>query len=551
MSPRWSATQVSPGTAVVIASIGRSKTRPPRIGSPPIGPNVSGVSAVPVGWGLAGGEGMAVVLAVGVAVGSLVGEAVEVGVGVAVVVASGLALGVISGVGDGSSSPLQATSESATSSSSAGRARRIDTGGSRLVGGAPIVRPASRGGEWMTLSDGTGTLDGQGRVRVVSQELDADLVIVGAGAVGLAIAARLAPVRSVVVVEANESFGLETTSHNTGIIHAGHFYETGSAKHRFCVEGKPLLYEWCDGHGVPAHRTGKLMVAMTEDELPALERLAARAEANGVAGVERLTAEQARAVEPLVPAVAALYSQTSGVLDQYGYARSLAASALAEGAMVVYQHRVTGGSREEGGFRLELTDADGVASELRCAALVNAAGHGAPAVAAALGYPLDGAEGVPRLRQRVNRGRYFDLVGPAVSRAVSRPGYPMPRHEKSVLGHQAKAGGLGLHLSVDIDGVAHLGPDTVWLDAGAELDYSNDDSDRATFLEAGQRLLPGLRAEDLAPGQVGYRPKLDTDGDTPPDFLVWPDRGYVHLGGIESPGLTSSLAIAREVASLL
>jgi L-2-hydroxyglutarate oxidase LhgO len=390
---------------------------------------------------------------------------------------------------------------------------------------------------------------------LVAQDFDADLVVVGAGAVGLAVAARLATTRSVVVIEARESFGLETTSHNTGIIHAGLFYETGSAKHRLCLEGNALLYHWCEAHEVPHRRTGKLMVAMIAEELPALERLAARAEANGVPGIERLTAEQARALEPLVPAVAALYSESSGVIDQYTYARSLAAAAQGAGAMLVYQHRVTAASREEGGFRIELTDTDGARSELRCAAVVNAAGHGAPAVGAALGYPLDGDDASPSLRQRVNRGRYFDLVGPDVVRAVSRPIYPMPRGEGSVIGHQAQAGGLGLHLSVDVDGTTHLGPDTTWLDDGAPLDYRNDDSERAAFLAAGRRLLPSLRDEDLAPGQVGYRPKLALNGrsnpNAPPDFLIWSDRGYVHLGGIESPGLTSSLAIAREVESLL
>lgn len=386
---------------------------------------------------------------------------------------------------------------------------------------------------------------------VARGQFDADLVVIGAGAVGLAVAARVAPTRSVVVVEAREVFGLETTSHNTGIVHAGLFYATGSLKHRLCLEGNPLVYEWCAAHDVPVRRTGKLIVALAEDELASLAALEERAEANAVPGVTRLTAEQARALEPRVPAVAALLSETSGVIDQYAFARSLAASASDSGALLVYQHRVTGGAREEGGFRLELSDVDGVASELRCAALVNAAGHGAPAIAEALRYPLDGGAGSPAVRQRVNRGRYFDLVGPDVARAVSRPVYPMPRDAGTILRHQAHAGGLGLHLSVDIDGAAHLGPDTTWLEEGVALDYRNDARGREAFLVAGRRFLPGLREDDIAPGQVGYRPKLAVEGETPADFLIWPDRGYIHLGGIESPGLTASLAIAREVESLL
>ncbi len=203
------------------------------------------------------------------------------------------------------------------------------------------------------------------------------------------------------------------------------------------------------------------------------------------------------------------------------------------------------------GFRLQLTDPDGAEATLRCGMLVNAAGHGAPAVATALGYPLDGGEGVPAFRQRANKGRYYDFTRPELARAVSRPVYPIPPRSGTVLQHQASAGGLGLHLSVDIDGAAHLGPDTEWLPDDAPRDYRADDTRRAAFLEAGRRLLPDLAADDLVPGQVGYRPKLVGDGTAPPDFLIWPDRGYVHLGGIESPGLTSSLAIAGEVARIV
>lgn len=179
-------------------------------------------------------------------------------------------------------------------------------------------------------------------------------------------------------------------------------------------------------------------------------------------------------------------------------------------------------------------------------AVVNAAGHGAPDLAAALGYPLDGAAhggaAIPVLRQHVNRGRYYDVVNGTLARGVTRPVYPLPSHA---------AGGLGVHLTIDLDGGLHLGPDTEWLPDGAPLDYRADDARRSAFLAAGQRLLPGLRDEHLAPGQVGYRPKRQRPGGPPADFLVWHDRGYVHLGGIESPGLTAALPLADEVARLL
>jgi L-2-hydroxyglutarate oxidase LhgO len=389
--------------------------------------------------------------------------------------------------------------------------------------------------------------------------LDAEVVVVGAGVVGLAVAMRLAERHTVLLVERHESFGRETSSHNTGIVHAGLFYVTGSRKHRLCLAGNPLLYEWCDARSVRVVRTGKLIVALSEADLAGLESTQARSEANGVPGVRRLTAAEARDLEPRVPAVAALYSETSGVIDQWEYARSLEAGVREHGALVAYRHEVAAIEREPEGFRLLLRDPDGEPAEVRCGVLVNAAGHGAPALASLLGYPLDGAQWelggvvveVPVLRQRVNRGRYYDLVSPEFSRAVTRPVYPIPPGAATVLGHQATAGGLGLHVSVDVDGGVHLGPDTEWLKDGSPLDYRSDDLRRAQFLEAGRRLLPGLGDDDIAPGQVGYRPKLVTSGSEPADFLIWPDRGYVHLGGIESPGLTSSLAIADEVSAIV
>ncbi|MDA1002384.1 MAG: FAD-dependent oxidoreductase, partial [Chloroflexi bacterium] len=267
-----------------------------------------------------------------------------------------------------------------------------------------------------------------------------------------------------------------------------------------------------------------------------------------------LDAAGAHALEPRVPAVAALYSETSSVIDQWEYARSLEAAARERGALVAYRHDIRSASRDGDAFALAIDGPDGEGVTLHCRVLVNAAGHGAPAVASALGYPLDSGDGVPVLRQRVNRGRYYDFTTPALARAVSRPVYPVPLRAESVLAHQAAAGGLGLHLSVDIDDVAHLGPDTTWLPDGAPLDYRADDSDlaaRDAFVAAGRRLLPGLTAADLVAGQVGYRPKLAVTGESPPDFVIWPDNGYVHLGGIESPGLTASLAIADEVAGIL
>jgi L-2-hydroxyglutarate oxidase LhgO len=189
-----------------------------------------------------------------------------------------------------------------------------------------------------------------------------------------------------------------------------------------------------------------------------------------------------------------------------------------------------------------MTGPDGAATSITCEAIVNSAGLGAPAVASMLGYPLDGEGEIPALRQTVNKGRYYDIVAPEKARALRHLVYPVPEHAK---------GGLGVHVTLDVDGGVHLGPDTEWLDDGAVLDYRSDDGRRAAFHEAASRYLPALQLDDIAPGQVGYRPKLQAPGGPIADFLIWRDGAYVHLGGIESPGMTASLAIARRVAALV
>lgn len=372
--------------------------------------------------------------------------------------------------------------------------------------------------------------------------LDADVAIVGAGAVGLAVAVELARTHSVAVVERHESFGRETTAHNSGVIHAGIYYRTGSLKHRLCIAGNRAMYDWCEAHGVTHRRTGKLIVALDGDTSAALDAVLAQARANEVPGIRPLTAAEARDLEPLVPATGALLSPSTGIVDQAGYARSLEAVARERGALFAYRHEVLGATREGDGFRLDLRDPDGAPTTLRTGVLVNAAGHGAPALAASLGLPLDGAESLPRLRQHVNRGAYYDVIAPQYARAVSHLVYPLPRPNLE---------GLGVHLTVDIDGALHLGPDTKWLDTGAPLDYRSDAGRHTDFLAAGRRLLPTLAADEIAPGQVGYRPKLSGPDEAEADFLIWHDRGYVHLGGIESPGLTASLPLAAQVAALL
>ncbi|HYM15853.1 MAG TPA: NAD(P)/FAD-dependent oxidoreductase [Dehalococcoidia bacterium] len=373
---------------------------------------------------------------------------------------------------------------------------------------------------------------------------DVDVAIIGAGVVGLALAAELAQGRrQVAVIERHGGYGLETSSHNSGVVHAGIYYPTGSLKHTLCLEGNGLLYAWAAAHGVRARRIGKLIIAVDETEADALDGVWRQAAANGVPEMRRIASgDELRELEPRVRCVAALWSGSTGVVDQLALMASFAAAAQERGAWIALKHDLTGVERAGSGFILRMRGPDGADASITAGFLINSAGLGAPAVAAMLGYPLDGGDGVPRLRQRVNKGRYYDIVTPEKARALRHLVYPVPEHGK---------GGLGVHVTVDLDGGAHLGPDTEWLDDGAPLDYRAADDRRAAFHAAASRYLPSLQPDDLAPGQVGYRPKLQDPGGPIADFLIWRDGGYVHLGGIESPGLTASMAIARHVAATL
>jgi L-2-hydroxyglutarate oxidase LhgO len=293
---------------------------------------------------------------------------------------------------------------------------------------------------------------------------------------------------------------------------------------------------------VRAQRIGKLVIAVDGSERDTLDALHAQATANGVLEIEVIAdPSRLRSLEPEMRCVAAIWSGTSGVVDQSAYMASVAAELQTHGGVLALKHEVDVIERVAAGFELSMRDPDGAETALTCEMLVNSAGLNAPAVASMLGYPLDGADGIPVLRQYVNKGRYYDIITPAKARALRHPIYPVPEHAK---------GGLGIHVTIDVDGAAHLGPDTEWLDDSARLDYRADDLRRAEFHAAASRYLPFLGLDDLAPGQVGYRPKLQAPGGARADFLIWHDRGYVHLGGIESPGLTASLAIGRHVAMM-
>ena len=371
---------------------------------------------------------------------------------------------------------------------------------------------------------------------------EVEVAVIGAGVVGLAVAAVLSEHRSVAVIERHESYGRENSSHNSGVIHAGLYYPAGWLKTTLCVEGNPLLYAWAAAHGVRVRRMGKLVLALAEPEIPALRELAEAARANGVPDLRMLRRGELQTMEPAIQGAAALYSGSSGVIDQMELMRSYVAAALSNGAHFAFKHNLTGLERRPSWFevRVEGPDADGFT--LTAASVVNAAGLAADSIGRSLGYDPDGGPGNPPFRQTLNRGCYYDVVNREKAARITHLIYPLPHSDRS---------GLGIHVTVDVNGDVHLGPDSEWLEEGARLDFRMNDDRRLAFLEAARRYWSALEFEDLAPGQVGYRPKLSGPGGPPADFLIWSDRGYVHLGGIESPGMTASLAIARRVCEII
>ncbi len=362
----------------------------------------------------------------------------------------------------------------------------------------------------------------------------ADCVVIGAGVIGLAIARALALAgREVIVLEAEDAVGTHTSSRNSEVIHAGIYYARDSLKARTCVAGRDMLYRYCAGHGVANRRCGKLIVAAGSAEEPELARIAAAAAANGVGDLKPLDADDLRAMEPALRGTAALLSPSTGIIDSHGLMLAYQGDAEDRGAMVAFNSPVEGGGIAAAGIELAVGGA--APMRLTCRAVVNAAGLRSPALAASItGFP---ARHVPR--QWLARGNYFTLAtAPPFRRLI----YPVP-----------EPGGLGVHLTLDLAGRARFGPDVEWIEA---VDYSVDPARGDRFYAAIRRYWPDLPDGALEPGYAGIRPKLVPAGAPPQDFVVQGPAdhgvaGLVNLYGIESPGLTASLALADLVAAML
>lgn len=372
-----------------------------------------------------------------------------------------------------------------------------------------------------------------------------DTVVVGAGVIGLACARALARRgHEVVVLEALDAVGTVTSARNSEVLHAGLYYAPGSAKARLCVEGRRALVRYCVERGVAHRLCGKLVVATAADQVEALERLLAQAHANGVEDAHLVTGAAARALEPALAdgVVAALHSPSTGIVDSHGLMLALCADAQAAGAIVVLRSPVRAARvADEGGLVIEVGGAQ--PTRLHARRVVNAAGLAAPALAARIA----GLAPTHVPTARLCKGSYFALAGRA---PFGRLVYPMP---------ETAGDGLGVHLTLDLAGQARFGPDVEWLPPQATpdaIDYAVDATRVARFAAAIRRYWPAVRADALVPAYSGVRPKIVAPGAPAADFAIdtladHGVRGLVNLFGIESPGLTASLAIAERVADAL
>jgi L-2-hydroxyglutarate oxidase LhgO len=354
--------------------------------------------------------------------------------------------------------------------------------------------------------------------------------VVGAGVVGLAVARALALAgREVIILEAADGIGTETSSRNSEVIHAGIYYPAGSLMARFCVAGRRALYAYCADKGVPHVNCGKLIAATSAGEDAMLDGIKRRAEANGVEGMRVLSAAEAMRLEPNLSCTSALLSPVTGIVDSHAFMLALQGDAENAGAVPVFLSPVTGGRVVSGGVEIDVGGGDPMT--LRCRLLVNSAGLHAPALASRIvGVP---AERIPPAYYA--KGNYFTLSGRS---PFSRLIYPVP-----------VPGGLGVHLTIDLGGQARFGPDVQWIDA---IDYSVEPARADSFYAAVRRYWPDLPDGALQPGYAGIRPKIVPRGAPAQDFVVQGPQthgvpGLINLFGIESPGLTASLALADHV----
>ncbi|MFA6079684.1 MAG: NAD(P)/FAD-dependent oxidoreductase [Candidatus Omnitrophota bacterium] len=363
------------------------------------------------------------------------------------------------------------------------------------------------------------------------------IVVIGAGAVGLAAARELSGASpDIFILEKNDSFGQETSSRNSEVIHAGIYYPPGTLKAKTCVEGRPLLYDFCASRKIPHRRIGKLIIATQERELAELEKLLSNARANGVTDILSLGPEDVKKLEPNVSALGGIFSPSTGIFDTHAYMSELAKEFTASGGGIAYGTCVTGIEKTLKGFTVTARDARGEEIKISARVVVNCAGLESDAVARMAG--IDDKS----YKLKYSKGDYFRVHNGKAS-LLSGLVYPVPGHN---------SGGLGVHATLDTGGGMKLGPDDAYVD---KIDYTVDPGKKSAFYESVKDFLPFIELKDLEPDTSGIRPKLQGPREGFRDFIIADESarglaGLINLVGIESPGLTASLSIAKLVRQL-
>ncbi len=369
--------------------------------------------------------------------------------------------------------------------------------------------------------------------------MDVNITIIGAGVVGLAIARELSQWYSdIYVIEKHRTFGMETSSRNSEVIHSGIYYPQNTLKARLCIEGKKLLYEYCLKNNILCKNIGKLIVATNDDEEKAIYALYMQAQKNGVNDVRLIDRRQIQAIEPNINATLALYSPSTGIVDTYSLMKQLETDAIRNGAMMVYDNEVTNVQKQANGYRINVRKGN-EAFSFTSHIVINSAGLQSDVIARLAGI-YDASYNL-----HYWKGEYFS-VGNGKHKFISRLIYPVP------MPHQVS---LGIHATLNLQGRMRLGPNAIYL-PGKHIDYTVDVTHASDFFRSAKRFLPFLEQNDLQPEQAGIRPKLQKPGKPFCDFIIRneSDKGFpnfINLIGIESPGLTSCMAIAKFVRRIL
>ena len=370
-----------------------------------------------------------------------------------------------------------------------------------------------------------------------------DIVIIGAGVIGLAIAKELSGGKKqyrLAVLERHDSFGSETSSRNSEVVHGGMYYPNGSLKARLCVEGRRLLYENCQAHKIAYKKTGKLIIATVRDELKDLERLFSQGKNNGVERLKMYAADEIKSRESGLCGIAALFSGETGIVDSHRLMEFFFDTAKNNGVIVAFQSEVTGIEKLTQGYKILVRNNDEIV-EIQSRIVINCAGLDSDTIAQKAGFDI----------KRYNyelyycKGEYFRIMNSKAKR-LDILAYPVPK---------PKSGGLGIHVTPDLGGALRLGPDNTYLNNRLK-NYSVDETKRHGFYTSISRFMPFVDENDLIPDTAGIRPKLEKEGGDFRDFVIQEESdkgfpGFINLIGIESPGLTASLAIANYVKKMI